>query len=109
MTCPTRPRVILFGETNSPFAREKMIADPFKVFELGIYRFGKLSGDYNNGCEVRIENSFTRVTVRHHETCRVMPNSYPSTCDEQPFLAYYSFDGCYLRLKMRYLIKFAVK
>ena len=43
-----------------------------------------------NGCEVLIENSVTRVTVRHHkasvtrvtvrhhETCRVMPNSYPS-------------------------------
>ena len=30
-----------------------------------------------NGCEVRIENSVTRVTVRHHETSRVMPNSYP--------------------------------
>ena len=31
-----------------------------------------------NGCEVLIENSVTRVTVRHHEACRVMPNSYPS-------------------------------
>ena len=30
-----------------------------------------------NDCEVRIENSVTRVTVRHHEACRVMPNSYP--------------------------------
>ena len=30
-----------------------------------------------NGCEVRIENSVTRVTVRHREACRVMPNSYP--------------------------------
>ena len=29
-----------------------------------------------NGCEVRIENSVTRVTVRHHDACRVMPNSY---------------------------------
>ena len=29
-----------------------------------------------NGCEVLIENSVTRVTVRHQ--CRVMPNSYPS-------------------------------
>ena len=25
-----------------------------------------------------IENSVTRVTVRHQEACRVMPNSYPS-------------------------------
>ena len=31
-----------------------------------------------NGCEVLIENSVTRVTVRHHEACRVMPNSYSS-------------------------------
>ena len=31
-----------------------------------------------NGCEVLIENSVTRVTVRHHEACRVMPHSYPS-------------------------------
>ena len=30
-----------------------------------------------NGHEVRIENSITRVTVRHHKTCRVMLNSYP--------------------------------
>ena len=31
-----------------------------------------------NCCEVPIENSVTRVTVRHHEAWRVMPNSYPS-------------------------------
>ena len=31
-----------------------------------------------NSCEVQIENSVTRVTVRHLEACRVMPNSYPS-------------------------------
>ena len=30
-----------------------------------------------NGCEVRIENSVTRVTFRHHVACRVMPDSYP--------------------------------
>ena len=30
-----------------------------------------------NGCEVRIENSVTRVTVRLHEAYRVMPNTYP--------------------------------
>ena len=30
-----------------------------------------------NGCDVRIENSVTRVTVRHHEAVRVMRNSYP--------------------------------
>ena len=29
-----------------------------------------------NGCEMRIENSVTRVTVRHREACRVMPNNY---------------------------------
>ena len=26
---------------------------------------------------MRIENSVTRIAVRHHEDCRVMPNSYP--------------------------------
>ena len=31
-----------------------------------------------NGCEVLIENSVTKVTVRHHKSCRVMPNCYPS-------------------------------
>ena len=31
-----------------------------------------------NGYEVLIENFVTRVTVRYHEACRVMPNSYPS-------------------------------
>ena len=30
-----------------------------------------------NGREVRIENSILRVTVQHHEACRVMPNNYP--------------------------------
>ena len=30
-----------------------------------------------NGREVRIENSVLRVTVRHHEACRVMPSIYP--------------------------------
>ena len=31
-----------------------------------------------NVCEVLIENSVTRVTVHHHETCLMMLNSYPS-------------------------------
>ena len=31
-----------------------------------------------NGCEVLIQSSVTRVTVQHHEACRVMPHSYPS-------------------------------
>ena len=55
-----------------------------------------------NGCEVLIENSVTRVTVRHPEACRVVPNSYRMTefsvCTEEPlwilFLAYSSFDNC---------------
>ena len=34
-----------------------------------------------NGCEVQIENSVTRVTVRHHEARRVMPNSYPQVTE----------------------------
>ena len=31
----------------------------------------------HNGSSVQIENSVTRVTVRHHEARQVMPNSYP--------------------------------
>ena len=30
-----------------------------------------------NGRSVRIENPSLRITVRHHEACLVMPNSYP--------------------------------
>ena len=30
-----------------------------------------------HGCMVCIEKSVTRVTERHHEGCRVMPNSDP--------------------------------
>ena len=58
--------------------------------------------DYKNlnGFEMRIENSVTRVTVRHHEAHLVMPNSYPSdgifNSHRQSlwiiFLAYSSFD-----------------
>ena len=29
-----------------------------------------------NGCEVRTETSVTRVTVRYHEACRIIPNSF---------------------------------
>ena len=29
------------------------------------------------GSSVQIENSITRVTVRHHSTSLAMPNSYP--------------------------------
>ena len=36
-----------------------------------------------NGCELRIENSVTTVTVQHREVCRVMPNSYPEWRDFQ--------------------------
>ena len=43
---------------------------------LKLCRVCKNTGAFN-GCEVLIENSVTRVTVRHHEACRVMPNSCP--------------------------------
>ena len=36
-----------------------------------------------NGCELRIENSVTTVTVQHRKACRVMPNSYPEWRDFQ--------------------------
>ena len=31
-----------------------------------------------NDCEVLIWNSVIQVTVRHHEACQMMPNSYPN-------------------------------
>ena len=31
----------------------------------------------HNGCSVQIENSVTRVIVRHHSASLVMPNGYP--------------------------------
>ena len=39
--------------------------------------FGYESISIFHGCMVWIEKSFTRVTDRHHEACRVMPNSDP--------------------------------
>ena len=39
------------------------------------YQVGIISIFY--GCMVWIEKSVTRVTDRHHEACRVMPNSDP--------------------------------
>ena len=38
-----------------------------------------LGTEYKNFtlCEVQTENSVPRVSVRHHEACRVMPNSCP--------------------------------
>ena len=68
-----------------------------------------------NGCELRIENSVTTVTVQHREACRVMPNSYPERRVFQftPnnhygffFLAYSSFRQLHLDLNMYSLINF---
>ena len=58
-----------------------------------------------NKCEVLIENSATRVTVRHHEACRVMPTvtrvTEFSISTSKPllflFLAISSFDNCIIR------------
>ena len=47
---------------------------PHKI-EYTIFPLGNIK--ILNGCEVRIENSVTRVTVCHHDACRVMPISYP--------------------------------
>ena len=46
------------------------------------YLIRKVYPQYENigifhGCVVWIEKSVTRVTDRHHEACRVMPNSDP--------------------------------
>ena len=54
-----------------------LFADLLSVRHVG-FQNSLLSIRIFNGCEVLIENSVTRVTVRHHEACRVMPNSYTS-------------------------------
>ena len=45
----------------------------FAEFQLHVYFIIRIY----NGCELRIENSVTTVTVQHREACRVLPNSYP--------------------------------
>ena len=77
-----------------------------------------------NGCEVRIDTSITRVTVRHHEACRVMANSYPEWQNFQfiPTIISFSYilfllsstivfkpKRLYLSLNMRYFNNFALK
>ena len=56
-----------------------MVESPLQMGE-GTDRFGveeaELISIYH-GCMVWIEKSVTRVTDRHHEACRVMPNSDP--------------------------------
>ena len=90
----------------SPFCLFRMFAKSFKTSlfpnflqnQKWCYKIIRIF----NGFEVLIENSITKVTVRHHEASRVMPNSYRvtefSVCTEEPlwilFLAYSSFDNC---------------
>ena len=45
--------------------------------ERKICHSGSLFGITRQACMVWIEKSVMRVTVRHHEACRVMPNSDP--------------------------------
>ena len=54
----------------------RQLINEFQCFQIISYHFKNIR--IFNGCEVLIENSVTRVTVRHHEACLVMPNSYPS-------------------------------
>ena len=70
-----------------------------------------------NGCELQIENSVTRVTVRHHEACRVMPNSYaerrnfqfaPNNHYRFFFLHTVPSTIVYLNLDVRYFINFTL-
>ena len=69
------------------------------------------------GCEVRIENSVTRVTFRHHEACRVMPNiilsdgilnSHRTTITDS-FSCKLFLRQLYLSMNMHYFIKFMLK
>ena len=53
---------------------------------------------------MRIGNSVTRVTVRHREACRVMPNSYPEWRDFQFALNnHFGFFSCILFLRQLHL------
>ena len=64
-----------------------------------------------------IENSVARVTVRHHEACRVMPNSYPewwnfqfATNNHYGFFFLYTLPSqLHLCLKICYFIKITLK
>ena len=58
--------VLILCSNDPKFQTESF--DPDQTQLLNIRTF--------NGREVQIENSVTRVTVWHHEACRVMPNSY---------------------------------
>ena len=70
-----------------------------------------------NGCEVQIEKSVTRVTVRQHEACRVMPNSYWSdrTFNSHRWTILVSFScifflrTLYLNFHMHYCINITLK
>ena len=50
-------------------------------FEMSVFEIMRAIGVYIisifHVCMVWIEKSVTRVTDRHHEACRVMPNSDP--------------------------------
>ena len=72
--------------SGSPIHRNFVLVGTYaKRFDINVK--GKLSEQVDkfycqnirifNGCKVRIENSVTQVTVRHHKARRVMPNSYP--------------------------------
>ena len=61
-SCTKYPERVNIAENLVGYARNK-----FPLMNIRIF----------NVCEVRIENSVTRATVRHHEACRVIPNSYP--------------------------------
>ena len=45
-----------------------------------------------NGCEMRIENSVTRVTVQHHEACQtVIPSDGIFHLHQTTIIDYFSF------------------
>ena len=50
-----------------------------KITDLTCYRYKYMCYiiSFFHGCMGWIEKSVTRVTDRHHEACRVMPNSDP--------------------------------
>ena len=60
-----------------------------------------------NDCEVRIENSVTRVSVRHHKACLVFNSHWTTIIDS--FSCILFLWQLYLSLNMHYFINFALK
>ena len=71
-TCITCTNTIMLCNTMS-----KCLTKFSSLYFLSRIHLNNIYYRIFNDCEVRIENSVTRITVRHRKACRVMLNSYP--------------------------------